>query len=258
MGTQEWAVITGASSGIGAELARLLSKRGYGIVLVARRRERLEELAAKLDGPSRIITADLGQTDECDRVMSEVADLDVSVFVNNAGFGDCGTFATTDEAKELQMIDVNVRALHLLTKRAVQLFQARGAGRVLNVASSAGLMPGGPYMATYYATKAYAASLSQAVAQELREQPGCQDIHVSCLCPGPVDTEFNDVANVRFSLPGISAAYCAECAVEGLFANRVLIVPSLRMKAACVLGRLAPRGLAVRIAGQQQRRKLDA
>ena len=253
---EKYAVVTGASSGIGAEVARELARRGYSIVLVARRVERLEELAATLPGKSVILAADLSEVGECERVMREVADLPMEVFINNAGFGDCGAFVETSLAKELSMIDVNVRAVHVFTKLAVQRFKEQGGGYVLNVASSAGLFPGGPYMATYYATKAYVTSLTQAVACELSEDPTAGLVRVSCLCPGPVDTEFNQVASVEFSLPGITPEYCAHYAVDQLFRGKTVIVPTARMKAAVIAGRLVPRAVAVKIAGYQQKKKL--
>ena len=207
MSNKRYAVITGASAGIGAEFARRLSAKGFPLVLVARRRDRLERLAKELKTDCVVMEADLSREEECYRVMDQLRERKVGIFINNAGFGDCGRFVETDLAKEMDMVQLNVKALHILMKLMLRQMQEAGGGYILNVASSAGLMPAGPYMATYYATKSYVTSLTQAVAQELREEGS--RVYVGCLCPGPVDTEFNSVANVEFALKGISAGCCA-------------------------------------------------
>ena len=208
MSNKRYAVITGASAGIGAEFARRLSAKGFPLVLVARRRDRLERLAKELKTDCVVMEADLSREEECYRVMDQLRERKVGIFINNAGFGDCGRFVETDLAKEMDMVQLNVKALHILMKLMLQKMQKAGTGYILNVASSAGLMPAGPYMATYYATKSYVTSLTQAVARELRESGS--RVYVGCLCPGPVDTEFNSVAGVEFALKGISAGYCAD------------------------------------------------
>ena len=251
----KFAVITGASSGIGAEFARQLSARGYQLRLVARRIDRLQQLSAQLTTVCEIFPADLSRAEECCRLADALRERQVDLFINNAGFGDCGPFLETELDKELRMVDVNVRAVQILTKRMVQQMERQGSGALLNVGSSAGLLPGGPYMATYYATKAYVVSLSQAVAAELRARHS--PVYLGCLCPGPVHTEFNQVANVRFALPGISAAYCVRCALAGIRRRRTIIVPGPAMATAMALSHLAPRPLLVAVAGWQQKRKLS-
>ena len=254
MSKKPYAVVTGASSGIGFEIAKQLSKRGYRIVLVARREKKLEKVSQILGTESIIITADLSKREECVKLMEETRDLDIEVFVNNAGFGDCGRFYSTDISKELEMIDVNVTAVHVLTKLMLhRLKQRTSGGYILNVASSAGLFPAGPYMATYYASKAYVTSLTSAVARELKDEQS--DIYVGALCPGPVDTHFNDVANVEFSLKGISAKKCAIYAVNQMFKRKTIIVPTLRMKMAIFAKRILPRETMVSITGRQQKKK---
>ena len=146
------ALITGASSGLGREMARLLAARGYELILCARREERLRELAAELPVPCRIIAADVSDEQECRLLYEAVQSEDLEVVINNAGFGLFGEFVTADLDEELRMIDTNVRAVHILTKLAVRDFVQRGRGYILNVSSSAGFLPG-PLMATYYATK---------------------------------------------------------------------------------------------------------
>lgn len=252
----QYAVITGASSGIGAELSRILARRGYGLILVARREDRLKTLAAEVSSTApgasiEIVTADLSKVEECERLVGVLQNFDIGVFVNNAGFGDCGNFAESDLQKELQMINVNVRALHILSKFAVQHMKA---GYLLNVGSCAGLIAGGPYMAAYYATKAYVVSFSQALACEARELGS--KLSVSVLCPGPVDTEFNDVANVRFALRGMSVKRCAAYAVKQMFKKQTVIIPGFLLRVGMVVGRLLPRTIFVKVAGMQQKKKL--
>lgn len=249
-----FAVITGASAGIGAEFARQLSARGYNLILVARRGERMRELAAKLPTECEIFPADLSRPEECERLVQALQGRTVDLFINNAGFGDAGNFLETDLEKELSMLDVNVRALHILTKRMVQKMQRQGGGALLNVGSSAGLLPAGPHMATYYATKSYVVSLTSAVAAEL--QAAHSPVYVGCLCPGPVDTEFNAVANVRFALPGISAKACVQAALKGVQHRRTIIVPGPGMAAAMALSRLAPRCMLIAVTAHQQKKKL--
>ncbi|WP_242622712.1 SDR family NAD(P)-dependent oxidoreductase [Lachnoclostridium sp. Marseille-P6806] len=252
------AVITGASSGIGRELARRLAAEGWPLVLCARREEALRALAVELEKSCGVhcgmVAADLGTEEGTETLLRALEERELGVFVNCAGFGLAGSFAETELSRELEMLDVNVRAVLVLTKHVLRRMKAQGHGCLLNVASSAGLLPAGPFLSAYYASKAYAASLTQAIHEELREEKS--PVRVSCLCPGPVDTEFNAVANVRFALPGITAAYCADCALRGLARGQAVIVPSLRMKLAVAGARFVPRGLLVRLTAGQQRKKL--
>lgn len=252
--SKAYAVITGASSGIGTEFAKRLAKEGYKLVLVARRKERLEQLAQELDTECMIMIADLSDMDECKRMMNELESVDIDVFINNAGFGYCGETLTIETETELNMIDLNVKAMHLLAKLALDKMIERNKGYILNVASSAGLLPAGPYMSSYYATKAYVTSYTRGVAEELRRKHS--DVYIGCLCPGPVDTEFNKVANVEFSLKGISASYCANYAISQMFKKKITIVPAFKMKALVVLARFLPTKLYIRIAAKQQRKKI--
>ena len=250
----KFAVVTGASSGIGAEFARQLSARGYNLMLVARRADRLQALSNSLTTECEIFTADLARKSECLRLADALADRRIDLFINNAGFGDCGPFLQTDLEKELQMIETNVRALHILTKRIVQQMEEQGGGALLNVGSCAGVMPAGPYMAAYYATKAYVVSLTSAVAEELREMHS--PVYVGCLCPGPVNTEFNAVANVQFALKGITPEFCVRCALHGIHRRKTIIVPGPLVAAGMTLGRYLPRSAYIKIAAHQQQKKL--
>lgn len=250
---EKWALITGASSGIGMELCKLYAKRGYGIILAARRTEKLNELAMKLETPSRIISCDLRDGDACKALYDQVYDLNVEIVVNNAGFGAAGRFETIDLDRQLDMIDVNCAAVTILTHMFLKDFRYRDCGAILNVASSAGLMPGGPNMAAYYATKAYVVSLTNAIYDELKCSGS--NVKIAALCPGPVDTEFNDVAGVSFPLKGITPKYCAMCAAYGLDKGERIIIPENTMRAARAAVKLVPERVSLRVVGFQQKKK---
>lgn len=246
------AVITGASAGIGRDIARLLAAQGYDLTLIARREDRLRALADELPVSCQILSADLSSVRECRLVYEAARGDDVEILVNNAGFGLFGAFAETDLDTELRMIQTNIVAVHVLTKLFLRDFRARGSGYILNVASSAGFLAG-PLMATYYATKNYVLRLTQAIREELRHEGS--GVQVCALCPGPVDTEFNRVADVRFSIGGLPSATVARGAVEGLFAGKGVIVPGLGVKLALAARRLAPEALVTWVAYHIQHRK---
>lgn len=253
-----YALITGASAGIGRAFAYELAQRGYSLILVARRKEQLAELAQQLQEKypitCRVMVCDLSQTEECKKLIRETENLPVEILINNAGFGDCAPFTESDLQKELDMIAVNVRAVHILTKLMLRQMQKTDSGYILNIASSAGLIPAGPYMSAYYATKAYVTSLTQAIAQELKEAHS--HIYVGCVCPGPVDTEFHAVANVRFALPGISPEACARYSIRRMFRKKTVIVPTIVMKFALFGVRLLPRKWYIAITARQQKKKM--
>lgn len=256
----KWALVTGASSGIGREIVKLLESYGYGSILVARRRSRLEDLAEDLKYKSYIIEADLSQPstakDLCQKIdeLEEKEVIRIDLLVNNAGFGDLGFFGETDLDKELDMIHVNIESLHILMKHYLKRFVEEDKGHILNVASSAGLMPAGPYMSTYYATKAYVTSLTSGVAKELKDMGS--RVVVSALCPGPVDTEFNDVANCSFDIGSIGPGQCAREALENLFKGKTIIVPSTKMKLATKFSKILTRNRLIDICGRQQKKKI--
>ena len=226
---------------------------GYDLIITARREERLKALAKELSTNVTVIPADLSTGEGCFDFFDKIKNEDFDFAINNAGFGLFGEFDKTDIQTELDMIDLNVNAVHILTKKFVQYFENRGSGRILNVASSAGLMPGGPLMATYYATKSYVVSLSLGIYEELRKKKS--KTKISILCPGPVNTEFNAVAGVSFALPGLDSYKTAKYAIKKALKGKTVIIPGASIKAGYFLNRLAPKKLALKIAYKIQHRK---
>jgi hypothetical protein len=243
------ALVTGASAGLGVEFARQLSKRGHRLVLAARRKERLHELAKEL-GKARAVAIDLSKKDSAAKLM---ADLEangevVDVLVNNAGFGLIGRFAELDGKRERQMIDLNVGALTELCRAAAPGMIERKSGAILNVASTAAFQPG-PKMAVYFATKAFVLSLTEALHEELKPH----GVHVTCLCPGPTRTEFGDVAgfggNGLFDRVAMESPAVVTAGLEGLDRNKAVVVPGLVNKIGASSTRFAPRSVVRKIAG---------
>ena len=247
------AFITGATSGIGKEFARRYADQGYRLILTGRRTERLGELQQELKCECRIITADISDEAQCKSLLSDMADENIDVFINNAGFGTAGSFLETDLEKEISMIKVNDIAMHILFKGVLKKMQDQGNGTILNVASSAGLFPAGPYMATYYVSKAYVTSITRAVAHELKEKGS--SVYVACLCPGPVDTEFNMNADVTFALKGITAEKCVDECFKGMSKKKTVIVPTLRMKTVMIGQQLVPDSVVIKMTAGQQKKK---
>ena len=245
------ALVTGASSGIGRDIARELSKKGYDLVIVARNKERLEELKQELKTKVEVISLDLSKKENCMKLHEEVKDIDV--LINNAGFGDFGKFVDTDIEKEIQMIELNITSVHLLTKLYLKDMVKKNQGRILNVASIAGFMPG-PLMATYYATKNYIVRLSEAIREELKKQKS--DVKISILCPGPVKTNFNNVANVKFELHSLTSEYVAQYAVKEMLKNKFYIVPGLTIKVLKFLSKITPTPILAKCTYQMQKRKM--
>lgn len=242
------AVITGASSGIGEEFARQLDKAGYTVVLAARRKDRLEKLAAELKC-AVVYCCDLSDANECKALFETHKDADL--LINNAGFGVFGDFCVSDLERELEMIDVNVRALHILTKLYIGEFVKRDSGSVLNVASSAAFFPG-PLFSSYYASKSYVYRLSEAIYEELKKKKS--NVKISVLCPGPVRTEFNDVAGVKFGISSISAEYAARTALKKL--GKRVIVPGVGIKFTRVLSKFVPDRLTAKVTYRLQKAKI--
>ena len=246
------ALITGASSGIGRDMAKYLAKLGYDLIIVARRENLLEELKNEIKGVEVITEkADISVKENCETLFEKYKDIDV--LVNNAGFGKFGEFDEIELESELNMINTNIVGLHILTKLYVKEMKKKNKGYILNVASSAGLLPGGPLMATYYATKSYVVSLTRGISEELKVSKS--NVKISALCPGPVDTNFNNVANVKFSLKGLSSEYVAKYGIDKMFQAKRIIVPGVLMKLATIGSKFAPSNLVLKIAYNQQKSK---
>lgn len=246
------ALITGATSGIGMAVARELRKRGWELILTGRNRDMLEKLSEELGG-AEIISADLSSREEVFKVCRFCRGKGVDMLVNNAGYGIFGKFDETDLEDELDMISVNVQAVHILTKVFLRDFKKRDSGIILNVASSAGFLTG-PLLSSYYASKNYVVRLSLAIAEELRRDRS--KVTITVLCPGPVDTDFNNRAGVSFSMKPISAEYAAEYAVKKALKGRLIAIPGLMVRAGVFASRFVPyRLLSMLTYGMQKRKK---
>lgn len=248
------ALITGASSGIGRDMARYLSGLGYDLIIVARRENLLEELKKDLTKTEVIVEkADISDPNVCKELFEKHPDIDI--LINNAGFGKFGEFDKTELNDELNMIDTNIVGLHTLTKLYLQKMKEKNKGYILNVASSAGLMPGGPLMATYYATKAYVISLTRGIAEELRVAGS--NVKISALCPGPVNTNFNNIANVTFALKGLPSEYVAKYGIDQMLKGKKIIVPAWYMKIACFGAKILPANWMLKMVYTRQKSKKD-
>ena len=245
------ALITGASSGIGRDMARYLSKLGYELIIIARRESLLQELKNELNNNVIIEKMDISNVENCKLLFEKYPDIDV--LINNAGFGKFGEFDKIELNDELNMINTNIIGLHTLTKLYLKKMKEKNSGYILNVASSAGLLPGGPLMATYYATKSYVVSLTRAISEELKVKKS--NVKISALCPGPVNTNFNNVANVKFSLKGLSSEYVAKYGINQMLKGKRVIVPGLIMKIITFFSRFFPINFILKIVYNQQKFK---
>ena len=245
-------LITGASSGIGYQMAKYLSDLGHDLILVSRDKEKLQEMQETLKTDVKIIVADLSLESKVKEVYVLCKNENIDVLINNAGFGDFGKFDETDLSKELNMIDLNIKAVHILTKLFLKDMKKRNKGYILNVSSAASFQAG-PLMATYYATKSYVTKLTLAIYEELRRDKS--NVHISCLCPGPVNTNFNNVANVQFSMKSLSSEYVARYAIDKMFQNKLIIIPGIKMKFTIFFNRLVSNKLAIKIVYKFQKKK---
>lgn len=245
------ALITGASSGIGKDIAKVLSQKGYELILVAREKQKLEETAKELNTKTQIIATDLSKEENCKKIYEQVPEIDL--LVNNAGFGDCGQFVDTDLDKEIKMINTNITAYHILTKLYLKEFQKKNKGQILNVASIAGFMPG-PLMSTYYATKAYVVRLSEGIREELKKEKS--NVKISILCPGPVATNFSNVANVKFHTREANSMQVAQYTIKQLQKNKFYIIPGIDIKLVKIFSKIVPTNILAKAAYRVQKRKI--
>lgn len=247
------ALVTGASSGIGKEIAYYLASLGIDLIIVARNKEDLEKIKKDVNVNVKIITMDLIIQENVFKLYDMVKSDDIDILINNAGFGLFGTFDETDLSRELEMIDLNVTTYHILTKLFLKDFLKKETGYILNVCSSAGFMAG-PRLSTYYATKNYITKLTLAINEELRQKKS--NVSISALCPGPVNTNFNKVAHGEFAINEISPKYVAKLGIDKMFKKKMLIVPTFKMKLTLFFSRFAPLRLQLIIAYHIQGRKL--
>ena len=247
-------LITGASSGIGRDLAREFAKENYDIVLVARNVEKLESLKKELKKEYNVkveyLSVDLSSRDNCIDLHEKVKNIDI--LVNNAGLGDFGNFTKTELEKDISIIDTNITAMHVLTKLYLKDMKEKNNGKILNVASIAGFLPG-PLMSTYYASKNYVVRLSEAIREELKKEKS--DVKISILCPGPVRTNFNNVANVKFEISSLSSEYVAKYTVDKFLKNKFYIVPGFQIKCAKFFSKIVPTPILAKCTYHMQRKK---
>ena len=223
------AMITGATSGIGYDMAKYLAEKNYELILIGRNKEKLEALQQELPTKTKVVIVDLANEQKVKELCVLTKNEDIDLLINNAGFGVFGDFCETDVAAELEMIDVNIKAVHILTKFFLKEMQKKDQGIILNVASSAAFYAG-PLFSSYYASKSYVYKLSLALAEELHKKRS--HVQVSILCPGPVATNFNERAGVSFSVKPLSSSYVAQYAIDQCLAGKIIIIPGTKMKLA--------------------------
>lgn len=247
------ALITGASSGLGRDFAYKLANDGYDLVLVARSKDKLNDIKNDIKTNVEVEVLDLSDKNNALKLYKKYSN-QIDLLINNAGFGDCGFFTNTDLDNELNMIDLNVVTCHILTKLFLKEFLKKDSGQILNVASSAAFEPG-PLMATYYATKSYVVRLSESIREELRREKS--KVQISILCPGPVDTNFNKVADVQFALKGLSSQYVAKYAINEMIKGKFYIVPGTKIKLAKFASKITPSNIVARVSYNMQKRKIQ-
>lgn len=253
-----WALVTGASSGIGRDMARYLHSLGYSLILVSRDEENMLNLKQELEENKVskqeiiVIKKDLSKKENCIELYKETKDIPLNLLVNNAGFGTFGEFIKTDLNKEIDLIETNITAVHILTKLYLQDMVKNNKGYILNVASIAGMEPG-PLMSSYYASKAYVIRLSRAINKELKKKKS--NVKISILCPGPVNTNFNNVANVVFKAPSMSSEKVAKYGINKALKGKLIIIPGILNKSVRFFSKILPDAVLEECAYHIQRRK---
>ena len=250
------ALVTGASSGIGRDMARYLGSKHYDLIITARRTDRLLELKKEIEEKYgvnvRVITCDVADEKQCRGLYEQTKNDGVDMLINNAGFGIHGKFSEIDLDRELNLIDTNIRAVHILTKLFLKDFVKKDSGCILNVASSAGFLAG-PLLSSYYASKNYVVRLTQGIYEELRREKS--NVKISALCPGPVKTEFDKVANVKFAMDGVSSEYVAKYAIDKALRGKMIIIPGMLMKLSKFWERFLSEKAVTKISYNIQKRK---
>ena len=247
------ALITGASSGIGREFALYLAELGYDLIICSRSTDKLNALKDEIKNVSvRVITIDLSRESDAFDLYEHLKEEDIDVLINNAGFGAFGKFLNVPLEREVELIHTNVSSVHILTKCFLKDMQSKDSGRILNVGSMAGFSAG-PKLSSYYASKNYVVRLTQAINEELRRDGS--KVKISVLCPGPVETNFNNVANVRFTTKGLNACDVARYAFDKARQGKIIIIPGFLMKTVKFFEHFLPENLLTRISYNVQSKK---
>lgn len=247
------ALVTGASSGIGRDIAKELAKRNIDLILVSRDLIKLEQVKEQIKNVSvEVIAKDLSNEQNCIDLFEQIKDQKIDIVINNAGFGAFGKITEIPLEKELDMLKTNIVGMHILTKLFLQKMKKENSGYILNVASIAGFMPG-PLMSAYYSSKAYVVRLTQSIKEELRREKS--NVKVGILCPGPVDTNFNNVAGVKFTVKPLSSEYVAKYTVDRILKKKFYIVPGMGIKMVRLLSKITPDTVLAKIAYNVQVRK---
>ncbi len=249
------ALVTGASEGIGRDIARKLSEMGYDLILVSRSEDKLNTLREELKTEVQIFASDLSSTDNCKRLYENYKDQDIDILVNNAGFGVYGEFSETDLDSELNMLDLNIKALHTLTKLFLKDFIRADKGYIMNVSSYAAFVPG-PMHAGYYASKSYVLRVTEAIYEELRRRGS--KVFACAFCPGPVTTGFNKRAGAGFAVKGHDSKYVAEYALERMFKHKLIIIPGAMLRFIRVLEKVCTEKFLLKMTyALQMKRTID-
>lgn len=247
------ALVTGASSGIGRDMAKYLSSLGYELILVSRDEEKLKEVQSQIKTSSEVIPMDLSISQNCINLYEQLKDKDIDLLINNAGFGLFGEFSQIGLDKELHLINTNITAVHILTKLFLKDMMKKDKGHILNVSSVASFAPG-PLMSSYYASKSYVTRLSRGIDKELKKKKS--NVKISILCPGPVNTNFNKTAGVKFSIKPMSSELVARYAINKTLKGKLMIIPGFKIKCLHVLSKLTPERIVAEVTYHNQTRKI--
>ena len=241
------ALITGASKGLGYYMAKYLSNLGYDLILVARN----TEIINKSDFKTKItmLSYDLSNIDNCYKLYNKIKNEKIDLIINNAAYGAYGDYKSDFLDKELNMIDLNIKATHILTKLFIN---NKNTKHILNVSSTAGLLKGGPLMSTYYATKSYVCSYSLSLYEELKRNNS--SIHISILCPGPINTDFNKRMGID-NMNGKNPEKIAKYAIKKMLKNKLIIIPGIKEKIGLFLTRFIPTKTLLKITYNYQKTK---
>lgn len=245
-------LITGATSGIGRSMAFEFAKMGCRLILVARNKKALCSLAKRLNTKVKVLALDLSNEKNCFLLYNKTKGINVDILINNAGFGAFGEFQNTDLKNELNLIDLNIKAVHILTKLYLRDFQEKNRGYIMNTASLAAFGIG-PLMAAYYSSKAYVLKLTQSIHQELIQNNS--NVRICALCPGPVDTGFNKRAGTSFSIKPLTSEYTAKYAIRKMFDGKTIIIPGITGKFTALASKVAPNFLIGKVCYEIQKGK---